>query len=403
MRKVWVVLGLLLALIGGMLVLAQSTNNANIVIPESVFVRVAPSKSAVPIGTLRAGDSVRPVNLSEDGTWVLIVYRRGFGWVQRGLVAWADERALEALPVLPENATPTAEASPSSTLVPPTYTPVGHYLALENAAKAFVRSGPSQSYARLGELPNGATVEPVGRNADTTWILIRFQDAPSGFGWIGRWLVRWQDANALQTLPVLLETALTPSPTFTPVTPSATPSRTHTPTNTATATDVPTSTATKQSEIMLPATAVPTPVVSADDDGTGGGIRPETVLAIVVVLVLAAYVVLYLLLAMNAAKPAPAFLSKPCPVCQRGTLYLETKTEQVLGLPVVRRTVRCNTCRSLLRQTRRGRWRYAVDRLENPTLYARYNARELSDTQLLTLGREASRAVRPEFIEEDKV
>jgi hypothetical protein len=79
------------------------------------------------------------------------------------------------------------------------------------------------------------------------------------------------------------------------------------------------------------------------------------------------------------------FVRHDCPVCERGTLTLEEKRGSTLGVPAVRRTVRCTACRSVLREKGPQRWTYAVDRLENPTIYERYNGREITDDELKAL------------------
>jgi hypothetical protein len=79
------------------------------------------------------------------------------------------------------------------------------------------------------------------------------------------------------------------------------------------------------------------------------------------------------------------FVVKTCPVCERGNLHVETRVDRLLGIPRVRRTVRCDACRSVLREVGLRRWRYAIDRLENPTLYRRFNNKLIDEVQLSRL------------------
>lgn len=220
---------------------ATPTPRGSYVIEPDIYVRSGPGESFIPVGRLIEGARVVPVNRSESGIWVLIRYSRGFGWIRRDLAFW-DVR-IDALPTLDEsNLTPTP-ISPNPTETPfiPTPTPLGNWIDAEGRG-AFVRSGPNQRYAILGQLTPGASVEPVGRNVDASWILIRYGD---GFAWIAERLVNWTED--VRALPVLQIYALTPSATFTPSqspTPTSTPSSTPSATPTLTPSVTPSLTAT---------------------------------------------------------------------------------------------------------------------------------------------------------------
>ena len=213
------------------------------VIRDNIYVRGGPSEAYTPVGSLRAGSPLRPVSQNEGGTWVLIAYNRGFGWIRRDLGYWNVD--IDALPVVLEpDLTPTFVAgseTPTPFLTTPT--PVGNWINVGELG-AFVRTGPGFRYPIYGELDDGDIVEPVGRNADGSWILIRMT---SGFAWINRTLVEWVDE--LDTLPILQINALTPSATFTV---TATPSITTTLEPSATPTDPPTITSTATSTMIPP-------------------------------------------------------------------------------------------------------------------------------------------------------
>lgn len=567
------------------------TPSFNVVIGDDVFLRGGPGETFLPVGALRAGDIINPVSRNEDSTWIMITYRRGFGWIRRDLAYWVTTIFL--LPVIDaDNLTPTP-ASTALTATPffPTETPEGNYIDVFGANSALVRGGPGRTYLRLGQLFPGDIVEPVGRNARGSWILIRFAPPPGAdvlgaefeFGWIQRDLVAWQDEDSLDELPVLDEDNLTPTLTFTPsatptdtATPTAsnTATATHTPSNTPTATltptltptftatNTPTSTATDTAtststntptetltatnspepptatntsvptETLIPtdtATSTPSPeptvtikptdtftpvsptplptetdepteevavivptdtesptntpelstetltstvtltetsvptlmdtftpipptrtpteteeavvivptdtelptntpiltempvtetaesteevvaiieteeptvssqvaVVSPDDpeavSDDGGDFPVEAAIGGIGILLVLLYVGLYLRGVALVERYASGFVIEGCPVCQRGHLTVDTKVERTFGIPRPRRTVRCNECRSVLRQTGDGWWRYAVDRLENPAIYDRFNNREIDDSTLVSLGREPIR------------
>jgi hypothetical protein len=575
----------------------QATPTGNVVIVESIFVRSGPGQEYGTVGALYAGDIVRPFNLSEDGEWVLIIYRRQYGWVQRALVQWENEAALSRLPTLEANVTPTSIFAPTETPFLPTFTPEGNYVIVTEAAGVFVRGGPGRGYLRLGGLKPGDVVEPVARNFDSSWIMIRFVDDEisfDGFAWVGRRLVNWLDEDALEDLPVIFEDNLTPSPTFTPSNtpePTATETATHTPTETptitpsntatATATDEPTATPTQTdlptetsvppsatveptitatqtippTETSVPPTQTPsvtntvepsatntdvatatdnptntpeprntdapataqglansafatntppttpdvaqiasetpttppsatstdlptitpsntatetatstatdaptqtatnaptatatdtptetvtaspeptathTPTATATDTPTitptetslvallptasnatpvpsqttptsptpATRLPSEVIVAVVVIALLLGYALLYWRALADLGRYQDGFVVETCPICGRGHLTVDTRIERFLGIPRARRTVRCDQCRSVLRETGREKWRYAVDRLENGDLYERLNGREITEAQLIDLVRGTSSGVKPSF------
>lgn len=534
----------------------------NTLLVEDAFVRGAPGESSVPVGQVTAGYPLVPVNISEDGGWVLIRYNRGFGWLRRDLAFWAT--SIDALPVLAANLTPTP-AILTNTPFFPTGTPDANYIAV-NAVSAYVRAGPGRTYLRLGQLYPGDTLEAFGRNEDTTWIMIRFGE-DDGFAWIRRDLGVWFED--LEALPILDENRLTPTLTFTPSrtpTASITPSDTPTPTNTATATDTPSNTPTatdeptstntstpeptatstptdeptatetptntptnqptaepttthtptdeptstveptdapvtraaplvaatvapsetsteapsetpeptaeptespsetptdeptatasatateSASETPVPPTDEPTdaPTKSASEtptdeptsDGTQvaavitvtplpaptdlpneptpvtpistpdapsrSSIAPEAIAAGVIVLGIIGYLVAYLRGAAGAKRYAAGFVIDTCPICREGSLMVESRTERNLGIPNTRHLVKCDNCRSLLREIGGGRWRYAVDRAANPVLFDRLNNRELREDTLQRLLDNPLDApapqVKPGFVDDD--
>jgi uncharacterized protein YgiM (DUF1202 family) len=281
------------------------TLSVSVVIGLDVFVRGGPGRQYVPVGKLVLGDRVTPLSRNSDADWVLITYNDGYGWLRRDLVTWAEN--IDLLPVIDEaNLTPSpgSPSQPQQTFIfLPTETSVGNWVQLVDAPSGYVRAGPGRTYLRLGQLTTGDVVEPVGRDSNTIWIMIRFLD---GFGWIRSDLVRWVDDLTL--LPVVSLTNLTPTATFTATntstptatstntatstltptqtptpTPTNTPTPTYTPTitpsplptNTATLTYTPTSTASPTAtntalptatltHTLLPATSTPQPVIPSE-------------------------------------------------------------------------------------------------------------------------------------------
>jgi len=63
--------------------------------------------------------------------------------------------------------------------------------------------------------------------------------------------------------------------------------------------------------------------------------------------------------------------------------------------------VRCDTCRSVLRQVGTNKWRYAVDGAENAELYGTHNGQILGEADLLAISPEF-RDAPLEFVDDDQ-
>lgn len=189
-------------------------------------------------------------------------------------------------------------------------------------------------------------------------------------------------------------------------------------------------TATWTPTVELLPTATPTPlaVAAADDAGSdndfdvppddpgAGDTTAETidasgdddddmpvsalVLGGILALSVLGYLGVYVIQAANIARYREGFILSVCPVCETGDLYVEDRRYRMLGIPRVRRTVRCDTCRSVLRQVGSDEWRYAVDGVVNADLYAAYNGCVLTEDELLDISPEF-RDAPLEFIDED--
>lgn len=126
------------------------------------------------------------------------------------------------------------------------------------------------------------------------------------------------------------------------------------------------------------------------------------------VLVGLVYAMVYWLGLASVDRYTHGFVATECPVCHHGTLHLESKDQPILGIPRVRRTVKCTECRSVLREVGNRRWRYAVDRLANSSLYDYLNGKVLDDLAIQRLSQNVhpimnrSNAVQPTFTEEEE-
>ena len=141
---------------------------------------------------------------------------------------------------------------------------------------------------------------------------------------------------------------------------------------------------------ILPTDAVstpedPVPSVPATPDENGQVIRAETLVGGLLFLSVLAYIGLYQRGVMNVERYKDGFIIDRCPVCQKGAMHVDVRQTRVMGIPRPKRAVRCDTCRSVLRETGHRRWRYAVDPLGNPAMYERFNGREIDEQALVRL------------------
>ena len=60
-----------------------------------------------------------------------------------------------------------------------------------------------------------------------------------------------------------------------------------------------------------------------------------------------------------------------------------------MGIPQMRRLVRCDNCRSVLREVRSGVWRYTIDPFVNEKLAEEHNSQLFSDADLLVFAEQA--------------
>ena len=283
-----------------------------------------------------------------------------------------------------------------------------------------VRSGPSMGWPRFRALLYGSVVFPVGRDRSGDWIAISVNGA---VGWVWHEGVIWDPALDLTALPVM-EKPSAPSPSETPtvlLSPSpmppspsptevvasptfgVTPTPGRTPIATPTLEPSPSATPTPHQEAAIPAQASPVPQAMASSPASPAATDGSSVVGIG-----GWFAALGGLLALAALvygwrwgrgqreikRYASGFPLKTCPTCQSGQLRLEEYVQRPLGVAVLRRSVHCDTCRSVLRQIRPGLWRYTIDPLVNPSLADAYNGRSLADADLLPFA-DLARAYEP--------
>lgn len=431
-----------------------NTPNANWVSVgvDGGFVRAGPGQGYLPIGELFTGDVVDAVAQDAGGNWVLIRYNTGYGWIHRELVIWIQN--IDMLPVLdlpdltphftpvPVNPTktatpsPTVTASPTATLPPtatstPTFTPTSTptNTSTNTASPTFTATATFTQTPTITPSPTStytATATATQTASYTATTLPSDTPAP--------------------TATVTPSATASDMPTIPTETPSPLPTETASPAPSATLTSAPTATATHTSTATMaavlvvtasftpgqspsatltptvPASATPTAAAVAqaaeseqnpntgDSSGAGPVEEPSSSQGIPTLYLLAGglalMVVLYAGVYMNQlgslSRYREGFFLTRCPVCQQGGLYVDERRYRMLGIPRARRTVRCDNCRSVLREVGRRRWRYAVDGAADPELYDKLNGQTISEARLREISPEFGPS-RPEFIDDDDI
>ncbi len=126
-------------------------------------------------------------------------------------------------------------------------------------------------------------------------------------------------------------------------------------------------------------------------DGEPGAERfpVELIAGIGLIVAFGLYAALYWRGAQAADRYQNGFFIKTCPVCRRGHLVMETKRARMLGIPRLRHLIHCTHCRSVLREAGERRWRYAVDPVDNPSMYAQLNGQVLDEGALIMMAARA--------------
>jgi hypothetical protein len=128
--------------------------------------------------------------------------------------------------------------------------------------------------------------------------------------------------------------------------------------------------------------------VTVPPDGeapVGTSLPPEALVGGGLLALVLGYIGLYWRGLAAADRYAEGFVIDTCPTCKRGRLAIETRQDRFLGIPRSRSLVRCDNCKSVLRESGSRRWRYAVDRAANPALYQRWNGNVIDEETLKTL------------------
>ena len=290
--------------------------------------------------------------------------------------------------------TDTATLTPSSTstqTAAPSATPVPTDTATLAPSSTSTQTAAPSATATSSPTPvptDTATLTPSSTSTQTT--------APSA------------TASSSPT-PAIIAGAVTDAASE-PTTQTAAPtaSATHTEVLTASATSLSalldattalTSTPSATSTATLSPSLTPSESLAGNDGGApgdGGQIPVELVVGTLSLAGLLGYGLLYWRGAAAAERYSAGFIIRRCPVCQQGELVVETRRERLAGIPRARHIVGCTYCRSVLREAGARRWRYAVDRMDNPQLYAELNGRTVSEDDLRALAERVKQNAPPQ-------
>jgi len=169
-----------------------------------VNVRREPNTAAPVIGILENASQVQVIGKDPGGIWFQILYPdgpEGKGWLTVLYIRLED-----AVDV------PVVGASGESSLG-------GTGVIIQ---KVNVRSGPGTEYDSLGMLNPQDVVELTGKNDYGTWLQIKFQDGPGGFGWLTSAYVQVKNVETLPIISISGEIVGTGTPAPVPSTPTPT-------------------------------------------------------------------------------------------------------------------------------------------------------------------------------------
>jgi len=165
--------------------------------------KTAPRSDAETVAQVREGQVLEMVGRIDPPTWVLVIYppdSEGRAWIPVDQLRIYTDVYL--LPVIEETATGHGtEALAASTA---TMLSTG-LVARITAGMLNVRAGPGTNYTIISRLHNGDQVRVVGRNEDSAWLQVIYNEATEDRGWV---FARYADVSGdVKAVPVATTTA----------------------------------------------------------------------------------------------------------------------------------------------------------------------------------------------------
>ncbi|GAB1420562.1 hypothetical protein MASR2M15_06640 [Anaerolineales bacterium] len=358
---------------------------------RDVLMRSGPDRQFPPVHSLTIGDEVLLIGRVNNAAWIFVAYEDNLGWISPNFINW--EGNVLTLPILD-----LAALTQTPLILTPSTTPT---LTLTPTLTATATSTATATNTATATATATTTLTPTLTPSSTATLTVT--------------------ASATATITPTTKAAATITPTFT-LTPTETRSITLTqpPTLTLQSTltkqvgVIPTVTDEKVLVLPLDASSSPSPTLlppSPDSDSPSvknidTNLLPlEMILGLIFIGFVLIYIVFYLFSSIISNRFNAGFPIQPCPVCHSGKLSVEAKHSHFLGIPRSRHIVRCNHCRSVLREVATNKWRYAVDPFVNPALSERFNNQEISMDTLQDLSKANPKKTRtniePAFIENE--
>lgn len=175
----------MLLLMAAIAVNAQEDSPTGVVTNGPLNVRTAPATSGAIITQIRFGEEYAVTGRSADSAWWQIqLNAETRGWVSAAYFAVSNG---ENAPIVNEITTlPTAPAQ----------------LTVITTQGVNVRSGPGTNFTIIGGLPEGSTVQPIGRSVRATWVQIHYRDTT---GWIIAGVIPDAEQPHIANLPIPIE------------------------------------------------------------------------------------------------------------------------------------------------------------------------------------------------------
>nr|MBN1228223.1 SH3 domain-containing protein [Anaerolineae bacterium] len=141
--------------------------------------RSGPGTSYDALGFVPYGTTVPVLNRNEAANWLYVSYAGREVWI----AAWYTEIS-GSLNSVPTPGNSSSQPTPSPTAPPPTAQPPAAQVTATTQAYLRMRSGPGTEFDQVGLIPVLATVGVQQRNADSSWLLVAYDNTQ---GWIAAW------------------------------------------------------------------------------------------------------------------------------------------------------------------------------------------------------------------------
>lgn len=165
---------------------ANPTGVTLTVVTYRLNVRSTPSLSGQILTQITRGQTYPALGRNTASTWFQVNVNGTVGWVSGSFVQVNNEAAL-----------PVTDGASVPTPTPVSPPPTGNVVVARYNVN--IRSGPGVSFGRLTYLPTGQTAELLGRNANSTWLQVRYG---AFTGWLSTYYINLGSGVILANIPV---------------------------------------------------------------------------------------------------------------------------------------------------------------------------------------------------------